>query len=89
MSVKSYQKIIPVTAIQFEGNNTSHTDEVFSFVGVPISINLTGNVVELRVIVDPLKPLVVLVGDYIVKDAAGTLKHMKKAEFESEYNVVE
>lgn len=88
MSVKSYQKIIPATAIQFEGNSSTHTDEIFAFVQFPISINLAGNVVELRVIVDPLKPLVVLVGDYIVKDAAGTLKHMKQDEFESEYTVV-
>lgn len=28
------------------------------------------------------------VGDYIVKDTAGTLKHMKQAEFEAEYTVV-
>ncbi|MDQ0719794.1 hypothetical protein QF049_001055 [Paenibacillus sp. W4I10] len=84
-----YKYVRSVTGIQFEGNNTSHTDEVFSFVGVPISINLTGNVVELRVIVDPLNPLVVPVGDYIVKDTAGTLKHMKQANFESEYTVVE
>lgn len=89
MSVKSYQKIIRVQAIQFEGNSSTHTDEIFTFVQFPISINLAGNVVELRVIVDPLKPLVVLVGDYIVKDASGTLKHMKQAEFEAEYTLVE
>lgn len=53
MSVKSYQKIIPVTAIQFEGNSSTHTDEIFAFVQFPISINLAGNVVELRVIVNP------------------------------------
>ncbi|RAW13720.1 hypothetical protein [Paenibacillus taichungensis] len=88
MSVKSYQKIIPVTAIQFEGNSSTHTDEIFAFVQFPISINLAGNVVELRVIVNPLKPLVVLVGDYIVKDTAGTLKHMKQDEFESEYTLM-
>ncbi|MGE6576282.1 hypothetical protein ACQKFM_15300 [Paenibacillus xylanexedens] len=88
MSVKSYQKIIPVTAIQFEGNSSKHIDEIFAFVQFPISINLAGNVVELRVIFDPLKPLVVLLGDYIVKDAAGTLIHMKHAEFEVEYTVV-
>ncbi|WP_340017880.1 hypothetical protein [Paenibacillus sp. FSL H3-0457] len=38
MSVKSYQKIIPATAIQFEGNSSTHTDEIFAFVEVPISI---------------------------------------------------
>ncbi|MBY0117865.1 hypothetical protein [Paenibacillus xylanexedens] len=89
MSVKSYQKIIPATAIQFEGNSSTHTDEIFAFVQVPISIDLAGSTVKLRVIVDPLNPLVVPVGDYIVKDAAGTLKHMKQADFDAEYTVVE
>lgn len=56
---------------------------------VPISIDLAGNVVELRVIVDPLKPLVVPVGDYIVKDINGRLQRMKQADFEAEYTVVE
>ncbi|WP_340398793.1 hypothetical protein [Paenibacillus sp. FSL H8-0079] len=88
MSVKSYQKIIPATAIQFEGNSSTHADETFVFVQVPISIDLAGSTVKLRVIVDPLNPLVVPVGDYIVKDATGTLKHMKQAEFEAEYTVV-
>lgn len=34
MSVKSYQKIIPATAIKFEGNSSTHTDEIFAFVQV-------------------------------------------------------
>ncbi|WP_339299123.1 hypothetical protein MKY92_03190 [Paenibacillus sp. FSL R5-0623] len=52
MSVKSYQKIIPATAIQFEGNSSTHTDEIFAFFQVPISIDLAGGTVKLRVIVD-------------------------------------
>jgi len=87
MSVKSYQKIITAMDIQL-GNSSTHTDEIFAFVQVSISIDVAGNTVKLRVIVDPLNPLVLLVGDYIVKDAAGTMKHMKQAEFEAEYTVV-
>ncbi|MFE6076929.1 hypothetical protein ACFVQB_20925 [Paenibacillus sp. NPDC057886] len=89
MSLKRYQKITELEVIQFEGNIFEHTDDIFEFVGVPISFNiLRGNVVELLVKIDPLNPLAVLVGHYIVKTEQGLkhiLSHIKEVSYMNKY----
>lgn len=88
MGVKRYEKRIPVDAIQFEGMDPSHINEIISFVQVPVMMDFTGGL-NLRVIKSQLDVLVVPVGDYIVKDATGKqLIHMKQAAFEAEYELV-
>lgn len=88
MGVKRYEKRVPVDAIQFEGMDTNHINEIISFVQVPVMMDFTGGL-NLRVIKSQLDVLVVPVGDYIVKDATGKqLIYMKKAAFEAEYELV-
>ncbi|MGF6357105.1 hypothetical protein ABIE27_005044 [Paenibacillus sp. 4624] len=92
MSVKSYQKIITVQAIQFQGYPPSdplHMNEVMSFVQVPITLEMSPTgVIQLRVIISQYLVLVVPAGDYIVRDATGKLSHMNKADLEAEYTLV-
>ncbi|MCG7385095.1 hypothetical protein MH144_20780 [Paenibacillus sp. ACRRY] len=88
MGVKRYEKRVPVDAIQFEGMDPNHINEIISFVQVPVMMDFTGGL-NLRVIKSQLDVLVVPVGDYIVKDATGKqLIYMKKAAFEAEYELV-
>lgn len=88
MAVKRYEKRVPVDAIQFEGMDPNHINEIISFVQVPVMMDFTGGL-NLRVIKSQLDVLVVAVGDYIVKDATGKqLIHMKQAAFEAEYELV-
>lgn len=90
MSVKSYQKIIPVQAIEFQGyppSDPNHINDVMTFVQVPVSLEFTASGIQLRVILNPLSVLVVPVGGYVVKDIAGKLSYMKKEAFEAEYTL--
>lgn len=88
MGVKRYEKRVPVDAIQFEGMDPNHINEIISFVQVPVMMDFTGGL-NLRVIKSQLDVLVVAVGDYIVKDATGKqLIYMKQAAFEAEYELV-
>ncbi|WP_337033211.1 hypothetical protein [Paenibacillus illinoisensis] len=88
MGVKRYEKRVPVDAIQFEGMDPNHINEIISFVQVPVMMDFTGGL-NLRVIKSQLDVLVVAVGDYIVKDATGKqLIYMKQAAFEAEYESV-
>lgn len=92
MSVKNYQKIIPVQAIQFQGyppSDPNHINDVMTFVQVPVSLEFGAAGIQLRVILNPLNVLVVPVGGYVVKDITGKLTYMKKETFEAEYTVVE
>ncbi|MDQ0658772.1 hypothetical protein [Paenibacillus sp. W2I17] len=88
MSVNNYTKTIPVQAIQFEGIDQPHLNEVIGFVKFPISVDFTSEGITLRVIRNQLDVLVVPVGGYIVKDIAGKLTYMKTADFQSEYVLV-
>ncbi|OMF05258.1 hypothetical protein BK129_14825 [Paenibacillus amylolyticus] len=88
MGVKRYEKRIPVDAIQFEGMDPNHINEVIAFVNFPVMMDFTGGI-NLRIIKSQLDVLVVPIGDYIVKDATGKqLIHMKQAAFEAEYTLV-
>lgn len=88
MGVKRYEKRVPVDAIQFEGMDPNHINEIISFVQVPVMMDFTGGL-NLRVIKSQLDVLVVPVGDYIVKDVTGKqLIHMKQTAFDAEYTEV-
>lgn len=88
MPVKNYQKCIPVKAIQFQGMDTTHIQEIINFVGMPISVEFTSDGVRLRVIRGAFDVIVAYVGDYIIKEANGNLKRMSKADFEVEYTEI-
>lgn len=83
--VKQYQKCLYVDAIQFQSTDAAHIDEIIDFVGMPISIDYTGDGVKLRVIRAAYDVLVAFVGDYIVKDSNGKLFAKKQTDFEAEY----
>lgn len=88
MSVKNYEKRIPVQAIQFQGMDTPHIQEIISFVGMPVSLDFGVDGIKLRVIRGAFDVLVIYVGDYIVKEDTGNLKRIDKVSFEAEYNEV-
>jgi hypothetical protein len=88
MSVKNYEKRIPVQAIQFQGMDTAHIQEIIGFVGMPVSLDFGVDGIKLRVIRGAFDVLVIYVGDYIVKEETGNLKRIDKVSFEAEYNEV-
>lgn len=88
MAVKNYQKCIPVKAIQFEGTESAHITDIINFVGMPISVDYTGDGARLRVIRGAFDVVVAYVHDYIIKEANGNLKRMGKADFEVEYTEI-
>ena len=88
MPVKTYEKRLPVEAIQFIGTSQPHIDEIIDFVDLPISIDYTAEGVRLRVIRGAYDVIVARISDYIVKDSDGKLYAMQKADFEASYEVV-
>lgn len=88
MSVKNYEKRIPVQAIQFQGIEMTHLNEIVGFVGLPISIEYTSEGISLRIIRNPLDVLVVKIGDFVVKSLEGKLSVMTEKAFTSEYQEV-
>ncbi|WP_145333340.1 hypothetical protein [Paenibacillus xylanexedens] len=91
MAVGLYEKRIQVQAIQFEGYPSSdpmHINEVNSFVQIPTSFTFTTTGIVLRIIFSQINVIEVKVGEYIVKDVAGKITKMTKAEFEAEYTEV-
>lgn len=83
MAVKSYQKIIPIKAIQFEGYPQTDILEVVAFTGLPVNLEFTAQGISLSITVNQLNRLVVAVGDYVVKDLDGKITHVKKSVFET------
>ncbi|MGG4344934.1 hypothetical protein [Paenibacillus lautus] len=88
MSVKNYEKRIPVQAIQFQGIESTHMQEVIDFVGMPVSVDFAAGGIRLRVIRGAYDVIVAYVGDYIIKEANGNLKRASKEDFEAEYTEV-
>ncbi|MBB6632771.1 hypothetical protein [Cohnella thailandensis] len=86
--IKQYRRSYYFDAIKFESTETSHIQEIIEFVGLPISVDYTGDGVKLRVIRGSLDVLVAAVGDYIVKDKDGKLAAVKAADFEGTYEEI-
>ncbi|MGG3278872.1 hypothetical protein [Paenibacillus solani] len=88
MGTKIYEKRISVQAIQFQGLDQAHINEIIAFVGMPISVDFGTYGVKLRIIRSNFDVIEAYQGDYLVKDAAGVLRRMDKKSFEAEYQEV-
>lgn len=82
--IRRFKKSEYVDAVQFL-NTHDNTQDIISFVGLPISIDYKEDGVRLRVIKHALDVAVVKVGDYIIRKSDGKITCATKEEFESEY----
>ncbi|MER2061401.1 MAG: hypothetical protein ABS894_00570 [Aerococcus urinaeequi] len=87
-AIKNYEERIPVQAIQFEGFPATDISEVMTFTGKTVSLEFSPTGISLSIVVTQLNRLVIPVGDYVVKTETGEILHMKKAPFESRFQLV-
>lgn len=84
-----YRKDVFIEAIEFVNMPENHK-EIIDFAGLPISVEYTSAGVQLRIIRGAYSVLVAKLGEFIVKDAAGTLSVRTKESLEAEgYMLVE
>lgn len=89
MVAQRYKKNVFIEAIEFVNTPENHK-EIIDFAGLPISVEYTSEGVQLRVIRGAYSVLIAKVGEYIVKDDAGTLSVRTKESLAAEgYTLVE
>lgn len=86
--IKHYKKAVYVEAIEFD-NSPGNPQAIINFTGLQISVEYTSGGVQLRVIRAAYSVLIVKLGEYIVKEADGTLRVSTRAALEAEYELVE
>lgn len=87
--MQRYKKNSYIDAVEFINTPENHK-EIIDFAGLPISVEYTSDGVKLRVIRGAYSVLVALLGECIVKDAAGTLSVRTKESLKAEgYALVE
>lgn len=85
--LKLFKKDIFVEAIEFINTPDNH-QAITDFVGLPISIEYTSAGVQLRVIRGAYSVLIAKLGEYIVKEADGSLRVRSREALEAEYQLV-
>ncbi|MNP64478.1 hypothetical protein D3C76_1599780 [compost metagenome] len=85
--IERYKKNDYIDAIEFTNTPENH-QTIIDFAGLPISIEYTSSGVQLRVIRSPYSVLIAKPGEYIVKEADGTLRVFTRATLEDEYEHV-
>jgi hypothetical protein len=83
--IKRYREKKFIDAIQFENNNERIT-EIIGFIGLPVSVEYAPSGVQMRIIRNPYKAIIVNVGDYIAKSDDGTLEALTAAELAAKYD---
>lgn len=86
--IKRYKKNVYVDAVEFINTPENH-QTIIDFAGLPISVEYTSDGVQLRVIRGAYSVLIAKLGEYIVKEANGSLRVCTKEALEKEYELVE
>jgi len=87
--LQRYKKNVYIDAVVFTNTPANHK-EIIEFTALPISVEYTSDGVKLRVIRGAYSVLVALLGECIVKDAAGTLSVRSKESLKDDgYTLVE
>ncbi|WP_028559028.1 hypothetical protein [Paenibacillus pinihumi] len=83
-----YKKAVYIDAVEFD-NTPGNPQAIIDFTGMPISVEYTTDGVQLRVIRGTYSVLIAKVGQFIIKEANGSLRICNKTELEAEYELVE
>lgn len=83
MTVKRYMKKVYVEAIEFTNTPDNH-QAIIDFAGLPISVEYTSAGIQLRIIRGAFSVLIAKVGEYIVKEADGSLRVCTRDGLEAE-----
>lgn len=81
--IKRYKKNVYVDAVEFINTPENH-QTIIDFAGLPISVEYTSAGVQLRIIRGAYSVLVAKLGEFIVKDATGTLSVRTKESLAAE-----
>ena len=86
---KRYKKDVFVDVIEFTNSPDNH-QAIIDFAGLPISVEYTSDGVQLRVIRGAYSVLIAKLGEFIVKEADGSLRVCTREGLETEgYNLIE
>lgn len=80
---KRYKKDVFIDAIEFVNTPENH-QAIIDFTGLMISVEYTSAGVQLRVIRGAYSVLIAILGEYIVKDADGSLRVCTREGLEEE-----
>lgn len=85
---RRYKKAVFIDVIEFTNEPFNH-QAIIDFTDLPISVEYASEGVQLRVIRGAYSVLIAKKGEYIVKEADGSLRVSTREALEAEYELVE